>query len=264
MIKDITLGQFFPGESVLHKMDARTKLLLTLAMIVLIFCVHTYIGYIAIAAVLLLAIILSQVGIKFVLNGVKPIMPIMIFTFLLNIFFLEGENVVFEWLFIRITLEGLIKSVETVVRLVLLVVASTMMTLTTSPMELTTALERLLRPLNKVHFPVHEMSLMMSIALRFIPTLVEETDKIMKAQTARGADFSSGGLMEKAKALVPLLVPLFVSAFRRAYELALAMEARCYNGGEGRTKLYVSHFHMRDLYASIVVAALIVFLCFGF
>lgn len=264
MIKDITLGQYFPGESPLHKMDARTKLLLTLAVIVLVFCVKTPIGYLAITAVLLLSAFMSQVGIRFVLKGVKPIVPIMIFTFVLNIFFLEGEKILFHWGFIKITMEGLIKSVETVVRLVLLVIASTIMTLTTSPMELTTALERLLKPLKKIKFPVHEMSLMMSIALRFIPTLLEETDKIMKAQTARGADFGDGKLMDKAKALIPLLVPLFVSAFRRAYELAIAMEARCYNGGDGRTKMRVSHFHARDLYAAIVVVLLIVLACFGY
>ena len=227
MIKDITLGQYFPGESPLHKMDARTKLLLTLAVIVLVFCVKTPIGYLAITAILLLAAFMSQVGIRFVLKGVKPIVPIMIFTFVLNIFFLEGEKILFHWGFIKITMEGLIKSVETVVRLVLLVLASTIMTLTTSPMELTTALERLLKPLKKIKFPVHEMSLMMSIALRFIPTLLEETDKIMSAQKARGTDFSSGGLIKRAKAMIPIFIPLLASEIRRADELSCAMICRC-------------------------------------
>lgn len=244
-------------------MDARTKLLAALVIIIIIFCVHTVYGYVLIAALLAAASVISKVGIKFVVKGVKPILPIALFTFVLNIFFYNGETVIWSWGFLKISKEGVIQSVVTVVRLVLLVCASTVMTLTTSPMELTTALESLLKPLKRIKFPVHEMALMMSIALRFIPTLVEETDKIMKAQTARGADFESGNLIEKAKALVPLLVPLFVSAFRRAYDLALAMEARCYNGGEGRTKLYVSHFHTRDLIAAIIVVAVTVAIILG-
>lgn len=263
MLKDITLGQFFPGDSVIHKLDARTKLVLTLALIVIIFVVHGVYGYLLVALLPVLCSILSKIGIKYLLKGVKPILPIAIFTFILNLFFYKGETLIFEWSFIKISKEGLLQSVITSVRLVLLVCVSTIMTLTTSPMELTTALERLLMPLKRIKFPVHEMSLMMSIALRFIPTLVEETDKIMKAQTARGADFESGNLIDKAKALVPLLVPLFVSAFRRAYDLALAMEARCYNGGEGRTKLNLSHFHTRDLYASVVVFIVVVLIILG-
>ena len=264
MIKDITLGQYFPGESPIHKMDARTKLILTLVLIVIIFFVHTYIGYLCVAALLILTALISKVGARFIYNGIKPILPIALFTFVINLFFISGETVIFKWRFIKITLEGLRQSVITVVRLVLLVLSSTMMTLTTSPMELTTALERLLKPLSKIGFPVHEIALMLSIALRFIPTLLEETDKIMKAQTARGADFEEGGLIKKAKALVPLLVPLFVSAFRRAYDLALAMEARCYNGGEGRTKMRVSHFHKRDLFAFVAVGLVVIVIALGY
>ena len=264
MVKNITLGQYFPGDSVIHRMDPRVKLVLAIALIVLIFIVKTWVGYAAIVLLLAVTIVLSRVSVKFVLRGIKPLWFIILFMFVLNTFFIHGETVLVEWWVIRITLEGLLKAVELAVRLILLITGTTVLTLTTSPMEITDALERLLAPLKVVHFPVHEMALMMSIALRFIPTLMEETDRIMKAQTARGASFDSGGLIARAKGLVPVLVPLFVGAFKRADELALAMESRCYHGGVGRTRMKVLHLGLRDGMAALVFAGLIVLLCFGF
>lgn len=264
MIKNVTLGQYFPGESIIHKLDPRIKLIAVLALIVLMFCIKTYWGFLAVAVLLAVSVVLSKVSFIFVLKGIKPLWFILVFMFILNIFFLEGETVLFEWKFIRITLEALDRSVILTIRLLLLVSSTTIMTLTTSPMEITDALERLLKPLKVIKFPVHEMALMMSIALRFIPTLVEETDRIIKAQTARGAEFDSGNLLKKAKGLVPLLVPLFVSAFKRADELALAMEARCYHGGEGRTKMKVLHLKASDFVTLGIIAVLIAFVAVGF
>ena len=264
MIKNITLGQYFPGDSVMHRMDPRMKFLLTLALIVLIFCVQTVYGYAAVVAVLLLAILLSRISVNYVLKGIKPLWFILVFTFILNIFFITEGEVLLEWWIFRITEGGLIKAVNIAVRLVLLVSITTVLTLTTSPMEITDALERLLKPLTVLHFPAHVMALMMSIALRFIPTLVDETDRIMKAQTARGASFDSGGLIKRAKGMVPILVPLFVSAFKRADELALAMESRCYHGGKNRTRMKVMHMSFRDFVALGIVAGVTVFICFGF
>ncbi len=263
-MKNVALGQYFPGSSLMHRLDPRVKLLLTIAIIVLIFFVHTYWGYLAILGMLLLAVACSRISIKFVLNGIKPMWFVILLTFVMNIFFLTGEKILWQWGAIKIYQEGILKAIELAIRLILLVMCSTILTLTTSPKEITDALESLLRPLKVVRFPVHEMALMMSIALRFIPTLMEETDRIMKAQTARGASFDSGGLMEKAKGMIPILVPLFVSAFKRADELALAMEARCYHGGDNRTRMKVFHVQLRDYLALLLFAGLCVFIGFGF
>lgn len=264
MIQNITLGQYFPGNSLIHRLDPRVKLLLSLGIIVLIFFVHTVWGYAAIFGLLFLTILSSKLSLRFILKGIKPMWFVIALTFVLNIFFQTGVTLLVKWSFIRIYREGIEKALELAVRLVLLITCSTLLTLTTSPKEITDALERLLNPLKKIKFPVHEMSLMMSIALRFIPTLLEETDRIMKAQTARGASFDTGGVISRAKGMVPILVPLFVSAFKRAEELALAMEARCYHGGENRTQLKVFRMHGKDYIAYAVFACLIGFIAVGY
>ncbi len=264
MIKNITLGQYFPGDSVVHRMDARMKLVLVIAVIVLVFIVQTLIGNLVAFAFLVLTIILSRVNVKFVLRGLKPLWFIILLTFVLNTFFYSGGEEIFSWWVLRITQQGLSNAIRLAVRLVFLITATTMLTLTTSPIELTDALERLMKPLKVIRFPVHELAMMMTIAMRFIPTLLEETDKIMKAQTARGAEFDSGNILKRAAGMVPLLVPLFVSAFRRADELAFAMESRCYHGGEGRTRMKIMHLHLRDFIAAGVVAGLIVFAAFRY
>ena len=262
-MNNISFGQYFPGNSLIHRLDARTKLLITLELIVIVFVVKTYIGYIATASLIALGIILSRIPVKFVLKSIKAIWFILAFTFVLNVFFMKGDTVLWHWWKISITVEGIINAVKISVRLILLMVSTSLMTLTTSPMEITAAIESLLKPLAKIGVPVHELALMMSIALRFIPTLIEETDKIMKAQTARGASFDTGGLLAKAKGLVPILVPLFVSAFKRADELALAMESRCYNGGAHRTKYKIMKLGLIDLFTAAAAALLIVVAAFG-
>ncbi len=263
-MQNIALGQYFPGTSVVHRLDPRIKLSMTIALIVLIFFVHTYLGYLAILGLLLLAVFCSRISFKFVLKGIKPMWFVILLTFVMNLFFLTGENILWQWGVLKIYWEGLNKAIELAIRLILLVMCSTILTLTTSPKEITDALESLLRPLKVVRFPVHEMSLMMSIALRFIPTLMEETDRIMKAQTARGASFDTGGLVKRAKGMIPILVPLFVSAFKRADELALAMEARCYHGGENRTRMKVFHVQARDYLAMALLVAVCAFIGFGY
>ena len=255
MLKDITLGQFFPGNSCVHRLDPRVKLVLMVAYIVLVFLVTGFAGYGVLAAFIVLTAALSKIRPKFLLRSIKPVLIIVVMTFVLNILFTRGETPLVEWGFIKIYAEGIRFAVMMALRLVFLLVGTSLLTLTTSPMALTDALERLLKPLKAVKFPVHEMAMMMTIALRFIPTLLEETDKIIKAQTARGADFDSGNLLAKAKAMVPLLVPLFVSAFRRADELAMAMEARCYHGGNHRTRMKQLHVSGID-YAAIGVVVL--------
>ncbi len=264
MIKNISLGQYFPGNSIIHRMDPRIKLVLVVAVIVLVFLMNTLIGHLVVFGFLVATIIVSRVNVKFVLRGLKPLWFIIIFTFVLNTFFYTGGSELFSWWIFRVSQEGLINAVRLAVRLIFLITATTMLTLTTSPIALTDGIESLLGPLKKVKFPVHELAMMMTIAMRFIPTLIEETDKIMKAQTARGAEFDSGSIFKRAAGMVPLLVPLFVSAFRRADELAFAMESRCYHGGEGRTRMKVMHMHVRDYIALAVVAALIVFAAFGY
>lgn len=232
----ITIGQYLPGSSYIHRLDPRTKLLVTVLLIVVLFLVDTFVGYGLITAYVLLAFWLSQVPIKYVLRGLRPIIFIIVLTLTLNVFMTPGE-ILWQWRFLTVTKEGLVKGAMMGARLILLITGTSLLTLTTSPIALTDGIESLLRPGRRIGIPAHELAMMMSIALRFIPTLLEETEKIMKAQMARGADFESGNLLRRAKSLIPLLVPLFVSAFRRADELATAMEARCYRGGEGRTKL---------------------------
>ena len=262
MLNDITLGQYYPVKSMVHSLDPRVKIVLLILALVTVFLPENMLLYIPIAAFILLTARLSNVPFKLLLKGIKPLRFILIFTVVLNVFFLPGETVWLEWEFIRITKEAVLTAIMFGIRLVLLVMFSSLLTLTTAPVALTDGLERLLSPLAKIHFPAHEMAMMMTIALRFIPTLLEEADKIMKAQSARGADFESGNLMARAKAMVPLLVPLFVGAFRRAGDLAMAMEARCYHGGKGRTRLHVLKMKRNDylalLFMALLLAAVIV------
>ena len=257
-LSNITLGQYYPADSVVHRLDPRVKIILLIALIVAIFLAQNLLAFVPVIAFLIIATKLSKVPVKMMLKGLKPLRFILILTFILNLFFLQGETPLLDLGFAVIKKESLITAIHYSLRLVLLVLASSLLTLTTPPITLTDGLERLLSPLRAIHFPAHEMAMMMSIALRFIPTLLEEADKIMKAQTARGADFESGNLIARAKAMVPLLVPLFVSAFRRAGDLAMAMEARCYHGGEGRTRLRVLKCQKRDYIACALMAALIV------
>jgi len=264
MIKNIALGQFFPGDSAVHRMDARMKLILTVAVIVLIFLVRTLVGNLAVLAFLITVTLVSRVKAVYVIRGLKPLWFIILLTFVLNTFFYSGGTTLFSWWILRVSQEGLINALRLAVRLVFLITATTLLTLTTSPIALTDALESLMKPLKAVRFPAHELAMMMTIALRFIPTLLEETDRIMKAQTARGAEFDSGSIMKKAAGMVPLLVPLFVGAFRRADELAFAMESRCYHGGEGRTRMKIMRLSARDFIAALIVAALMVFAAFGY
>ncbi|MBQ8507287.1 MAG: energy-coupling factor transporter transmembrane protein EcfT [Clostridia bacterium] len=253
MLKNVTLGQFFPGDSFLYHVDPRTKLILVIALIVLVFLVKSFAGFALILLLVLWCAISTKVGVKYMLRGLKPMFFIIALTFVLNLFLMrEGDDLVHIG-FIRITEGGLRTALFMAIRLILLVLCSQILTLTTSPIALTDALEHLLRPLKKIGFPAHEISMMMSIALRFIPTLMEETGKIRRAQMARGADFESGNVLARAKAMIPLLVPLFVSAFRRADELAMAMEARCYRGGDGRTKMKQLKYGWRDAVAACAV-----------
>ncbi len=251
MLRDITLGQYYPTDSVLHRMDPRTKLAGTLVYIITLFLADNLFTYLAAALFLAAAIRLSHVPVKFMVRGLKAIVFLLLISVSFNLFLTPGTPI-FKIGFLQMTWEGLEIAVFMAVRLIFLVMGSTILTLTTTPNQLTDGLEKSLGFLNRVGVPVHEVSMMMSIALRFIPILIEETDKIMKAQMARGADFESGNLIQKAKAMVPLLVPLFISAFRRATDLAMAMEARCYRGGEGRTKMKPLHYESRDRKAYIV------------
>lgn len=252
MLKNITLGQYYPGDTVIHKLDPRTKLLIALLLLITIFVVQSFWAFLILGAFIIIITLVAKVGIKTVFRSLKPLLFIIIFTFILNILFYNGEQVIAQWGPIKISWEGIEKAIFIAVRLILLIMATSLLTLTTSPIQLTDGLETLMSPLKKVKFPVHEMSMMMSIALRFIPTLMDETDRIMKAQTARGAEFDSGNIFKKAKNMIPLLVPLFVGAFKRADELALAMEARCYRGGENRTKLKQLHMGKSDLNAFFI------------
>ena len=252
MLKDITIGQYFPGNSVIHKMDPRMKIVLAIAYIVMLFMAK---GFSAIAVgVVFLAVCygISRIPISLILKSLKPVIPIILFTAILNMFFVEGDPV-FQWAFITITKQGLATAALMSIRIVCLIAGTSLLTYTTSPIVLTDGIERLLTPLKKLHLPVHELAMMMTIALRFIPTLIEETDKIMSAQKARGADLESGGLVQRAKALVPILIPLFISAFRRADDLALAMECRCYRGGEGRTRMKQLSLERRDIVGAVIV-----------
>ena len=245
MISDITLGQYFPAKSVLHRADPRMKICLTIFVIVLIFTSQNFFSLGLVVAGVAAAMVLSKIPIRLYLKSLKAILILVIFTSVLNIFYGTGEPL-WQWGIFRVTLNGILNSIFVSVRIVILILTTSILTFTTSPTQLTDAIERLLRPLAKLHVPVHEFAMMMAIALRFVPTLLEETDKIMSAQKARGADMESGGLMQRIKALVPVLIPLFVSAFRRAYDLATAMESRCYHGGEGRTKMKILKLGQTD------------------
>ena len=268
MLKDITLGQYFPGKSPVHRLDPRTKLVMLVAYIVTLFTANNWVSYGVVFLFLAFAITISTIPLKSILGGMKPLVFVLIFTGILNIFFTvgDGEPLVHVWV-ISIYKEGIIMAVFMMLRILMLITGTFLLTYTTSPIALTDGLESLLSPLKKLHVPVHELSMMMCIALRFIPTLIEETDKIMSAQKARGADFESGSLMERVKALVPILVPLFISAFRRADELATAMECRCYQGGEGRTKMKLLRYKLGDFKAygvgALLLAAVITLRYFG-
>ncbi len=257
MLKDITIGQYFPGKSVVHRLDPRIKIIITIAFIVMLFVADSFYG-IGIGVVFVLgSFLLSGIPFKMMLKSIKPLLPILIFTGLLNLFFISTGDVLFEWKFLRITTGGATTAAFMIIRIVALIIGSSLLTYTTSPIALTDAIERLLSPLKKIKVPVHELAMMMTIALRFIPTLIEETDKIMSAQKARGADLETGSFMQRAKALVPILIPLFVSSFRRAEDLALAMECRCYHGGEGRTRLKQLRTAPRD-YVALFTTALFI------
>ena len=261
MIKDITLGQYFPGDTVAHRLDPRTKLILVIVFIVALFLAKGFVGYGLMIVVVAAAVAISHVSLKTLVKSLKPLLLILVITTVLNLFYTDGRVLVRFWIF-KITVEGIIRAVQMFLRIVLLISGTFLLTYTTSPIALTDGLESLLAPMKKLKLPVHELAMMMSIALRFIPTLIEETDKIMSAQKARGAAFDTGKLTERAKALIPLLVPLFVSAFRRADELATAMECRCYHDGEGRTRMKVLRFAPRDavtlVLCVVMIAAMVV------
>lgn len=262
MLKDITIGQYFPGNSVIHRLDPRFKIIITAIFIVMLFSADNFVGLAVGVVFLLVSFLLSQIPFKLMLKSLKPIVPIILFTTVLNLFFLDGVTF-FKLGFIKITYEGLETSAFMIVRIIALIMGSSLLTYTTSPITLTDAIERLLSPLRRLKMPVHELAMMMTIALRFIPTLIEETDKIMSAQKARGADMESGTVLQRAKALTPILIPLFVSAFRRAEELAVAMECRCYHGGDGRTRLKQLKSSAADYFAmgiSIVFLDMVVLL----
>ena len=260
MIRDITIGQYYPTDSVIHKLDPRVKIVCTLLYLISLFLFKSVLGYVICTVFLVAVIRTSKVPFKFITKGLKPIILLLLITTIFNLFFTTTGNILVSVGFIKITEDGLRASVHMVLRLIYLIVGSSLMTLTTTPNELTDGIERLLRPLNKIKVPVHEIAMMMSIALRFIPLLLEETDKIMKAQIARGADLESGNIVQKAKSMIPILVPLFVSAFRRANDLAMAMEARCYRGGDGRTKMKPLVYKNRDYVAYVVTAVYLVIL----
>lgn len=256
MLKDITLGQYFPGNTIVHRLDPRTKLLMTVVYIVALFLAKWYVSYALMLTFLVTAIVLSRIQPRALFKGMKPLLIIIVFTAVINLFYSRGEVLVQFWIF-KITKEGIFNAFFLVLRIMMLVMGTFLLTYTTSPIALTDGLESLLRPLKVLHFPVHELAMMMSIALRFIPTLIEETDKIVSAQKARGADFETGNIFRRAKALVPILVPLFISAFLRADELSTAMECRCYHGGEGRTKLKQLRYRSRDLITLLLGAAVL-------
>lgn len=260
MLKDITLGQYFPGTSFIHRLDPRTKILCMIAYIAITFCIKNFWGYMFLAVFTAAMIFSSKVPVKFVLKGLKPIMLFIVITALFNLF-LTGGRVLWKWGFLTLTYEGVSLAAFMVLRLFFLVLGTSLLTLTTSPIVLTDGLEYLMAPLKRIGVPSHEIAMMMTIALRFIPTLLEETEKIIKAQTARGADFESGNVLRRAKAMIPILIPLFISAFRRADDLAIAMECRCYRGGENRTRLHelkMSGIDAGAFAAVIILAALII------
>ena len=266
-MKDISLGQYIPGHSIIHRMDPRLKLVLTLVYIIMLFIAKGPIAYALVLAALSLTILLSRIGLRFVLRSIKPLLFIILFTAILNMFYVEGR-VIWSWGFLRLTAEGIETAIYMALRIAMLIAGTfVLLNYTTSPIMLTDGIEQLFSPLKKLHVPVHELAMMMTIALRFIPTLIEETDKIISAQKARGADFESGNIISRAKALVPILVPLFISAFRRADDLAIAMECRCYRGSEGRTRLHTLKMQKSDyqcmavaiLFSAAIITATILF-----
>ena len=257
MLKDITLGQYFPGNTIIHRLDPRTKLIWVVIFIAALFTARDYVSYALMIAVTVGLVAVSGVRPRNLLRGMKPLIFIICFTGILNLFYTRGGTTLFEWWIFTVTTAGIKRAVLMVIRIMMLICGTLLLTYTTSPMALTDGFEILFGPLKKIRVPIHEMSMMMSMALRFIPTLIEETDKIMSAQRARGADFDTGRLLERAKAMLPLLVPLFVSAFRRADELAMAMECRCYHGGEGRTRMKQLRLVRRDYLALLAGAALL-------
>ncbi|MBQ9979875.1 MAG: energy-coupling factor transporter transmembrane protein EcfT [Oscillospiraceae bacterium] len=260
MLKDITLGQYFPGTTPIHKLDPRVKITATLLYIIVIFIAKSYISYALVIAFLLGCIFTSKIPLKVILKGIKPILWIIAITAILNLFYTDGEPLV-QWKIFKISAEGIRSAIMMSLRIIMLIMGTFLLTYTTSPIMLTDAMEEMLGPLKKIKIPVHELAMMMSIALRFIPTLIEETDKIISAQKARGADFESGKLISRAKALIPILVPLFISAFRRADELAVAMECRCYNGGEGRSKMRRLKMRGSDFTGLIISVVFFVVVC---
>lgn len=262
MLKDVTLGQFFPGNSLLHRLDPRIKIIATVLLILVVFLAKNLLGYGALILLTLLLVAVSGIPVKTILKSIKPLLPIILLTAAMNIFFSGGESVLVDerWSFIhlKITAEGILSGVKMALRILLLIVDSgVVLTYTTSPIDLTDGIERLLSPLAKIGLPVHTFAMMMSLALRFVPTLIEETDKIIAAQRSRGADFSSGNLISRVKALIPILIPLLISSFRRADELALAMECRCYHGGKGRTKMKQLHLRAADIFFLLFIALFI-------
>lgn len=262
MLKNITIGQYIPGESMIHVLDPRIKIILTVFFITITFLINNFWGYILIALFTLFIIIIAKIPLKYILRGLKPLFWIIIFTFVLNLFMTKGEPI-FKFYFLVITSEGLRLSIFMSLRIIFLVLTTSLLTLTTSPIILTDGIEKLLKPFKKIGVPAHEFAMMMTIALRFIPTLLEETEKIIKAQMARGADFESGNIFNRAKSMIPILVPLFVSAFRRADDLAMAMEARCYRGGDNRSRMKQLHLHLKDyiiLCSSSIIMGFIIYI----
>ncbi|MBQ9414725.1 MAG: energy-coupling factor transporter transmembrane protein EcfT [Clostridia bacterium] len=255
MLSDITIGQYFPGESVLHRMDPRVKIVLTIAYIAAIFIPQNWAGLGVAVAFLIVCVACSRLPLRLIWKSLKPILPIVLITAVLNALYVHQGVVLVDWWILHITTGGLIHAAFLALRILCLIAGSSLLTYTTGPTALTDALERLMKPLKVIRVPVHELAMMMTIALRFIPTLIEETDKIMSAQKARGADMESGGVLKRIRALIPVLIPLFVSSFRRAYDLAMAMECRCYHGGSGRTRMIQLHLHRRDAIAIAATAA---------
>ena len=254
-MKNIALGQYYAGDSVVHRFDARTKVILALVYIVCTFVCKNVFSFLALFLSAAVLVIISKIPVKIILKALKPIIIIMLFTVVINVFWTSGEKLLFSWRFINIYLEGIYNALFMAIRIIVLITGTSLfLTYTTTPIQLTDAIERLLHPLKKIKVPVHEFAMMMTIALRFVPTLMDETERIMSAQKARGADFSSGSLLKRAKALIPILVPLFVSSFRRADELATAMECRCYHGGDGRTRMKITHMKVSDVISFFVMA----------
>lgn len=252
------IGQFIPGNSILHRSDPRTKIIMTILYMVAVMFIQTFVGYGVAVVFLIAAVLASRVPVKYVLRSIRPLLFIILFTILLNMFFYKGETLLWGWGIISIYKEGIIFAVKMALRIMVLVTGASLLTFTTSSIALTDGLERLMSPLRVIHFPAHDIAMMMSIALRFIPTFSEETDRIMKAQSSRGADFDTGGFIEKIKSFIPVIIPLIISAFRRAEDLAVAMESRCYRGGDGRTRFRVLKFTGNDIVVSLAVIALTV------